>query len=798
MKHNNSKHKLAAGSLALLMTLGSGVADLATNNNLSYAAKEQESESSLDSIKNEIAEIDARITANKEKLAAVQEKYSQNYGELEANKRNNARLEPQLEVINEQIERKKAEKAKIEANTELSEEDKRNEIASRDAFIEEQTYEKNILVEKIRDIHGLEQELENLQAEKEELQKLINDDLARKAILQDKQTELIANKASDKNKELDDLQAKLSKSEEESKKYAEELNKYKEANDQYAKEIQELKDKSSKAAAETIVIQSKIDEVKAQLEELQKSLVGKSFVEDNKAEDGKKDEQEKTQAQKELEDLKKELEALKKQKEEAKDNEDGDQTSDSSVEDLNKKLTETEAKVAELTAKVEVLDAKQKQIEAEKKLVEKEFDEAMKSLKSKSLAIIDTLSELKDEQAKDFKAKIEKATTAKEIDTLLDQAKSANDKNKEESQSQSLDKAKFYAKSVIDLTLISDMEKAEYKSKIEAATTAKELDELVQAAKDKSIQISKGQVEKPSDDKKPSDNKKDDDKKPSDDKKDDDKKDDDKKDEDKKDDGKKEDDKKDDDKKDDNKKDENKKPKVTIEKSDAENKGNKNSSSGGATSNGSGSTSNGSTSNGSTSSGTTNNSANQGQVSTTDQPKTGSTQEEDNGKRKVTVEVGTNGLAFYLFDVTDMKGDSTKSGKELEEEILKKINKDDFENKTPIKTLTTATIDGKDGMIEFEGEAGKIYYLLPSSANSVKADDIVIAVPGIENKDNGKGNPVNNGSNGALPQTGDLSNTTKIAGGFALAGLLSTGAYYYVNNLKKKELSQQEIDDIVK
>ncbi len=174
----------------------------------------------------------------------------------------------------------------------------------------------------------------------------------------------------------------------------------------------------------------------------------------------------------------------------------------------------------------------------------------------------------------------------------------------------------------------------------------------------------------------------------------------------------------------------------------------------------------------------------------------------DDGKRDIKIDVGENGLTFYVFDVTLMKGDSTKTGKELEDEILEKAQKENWGEKEPLYKLETKTVDGKDGVLEFEGEAGKIYYVYPSSTNSTKVDDLVIALPAIEKSENGSGKGVSsttengNGKGTATtpdngkgtanaPQTNDPNIIGKVAGGLAAGGAIASGAYLYTKRNKK-------------
>ena len=329
----------------------------------------------------------------------------------------------------------------------------------------------------------------------------------------------------------------------------------------------------------------------------------------------------------------------------------------------------------------------------------------------------------------------------------------------------------------------------------------------------------------------------------------------DKKEEDKKEEDKKEEDKKEDDKKDastqtgekdkkdaenktgdtqtpkDNgKKEENKssiKPSVTIEKKVSKdgNKGststtpkvtteNKNSgsSSSSSTSTPSNSSTNSSTAAPSTSSSTGSSSSTSspssstGSSSSTSSASSSTSSEEattpDDGKRDIKIDVGENGLTFYVFDVTSMKGDSTKTGKELEDEILEKAQKENWGEKEPLYKLETKTVDGKDGVLEFEGEAGKIYYVYPSSANSTKVDDLVIALPDIEKSENGSGKgassttengngkgtattPDNGKGTANAPQTNDPNIIGKVAGGLAAGGAIASGAYLYTKRNKK-------------
>ena len=156
---------------------------------------------------------------------------------------------------------------------------------------------------------------------------------------------------------------------------------------------------------------------------------------------------------------------------------------------------------------------------------------------------------------------------------------------------------------------------------------------------------------------------------------------------------------------------------------------------------------------------------------------------------------------MYLFDITDMKGSSTLTGKALEEEMLKKAKAKDWNQETPMQTLTSSNKNGEDGVIEFKGKAGHIYYLKASKNNKVEVEDIVVAVPGTayDNEsangkapvDNGKGT-ADNGKGTApesMPQTGDDNKTAKIAAGIAGVGLASAGAYVAIK--KKSEVKEE-------
>ena len=203
-----------------------------------------------------------------------------------------------------------------------------------------------------------------------------------------------------------------------------------------------------------------------------------------------------------------------------------------------------------------------------------------------------------------------------------------------------------------------------------------------------------------------------------------------------------------------------------------------------------------STSTPSTSTTTTQSTTNQ---STTNQSTAATTPQ--NVEKDIKINVKENGVMMYLFDITDMKGSSTLTGKALEEEMLKKAKAKDWNQETPMQTLTSSNKNGEDGVIEFKGKAGHIYYLKASKNNKVEVEDIVIAVPGTayDNEsangkaptDNGKGT-VDNGKGTApesMPQTGDDNKTAKIAAGIAGVGLASAGAYVAIK--KKSEVKEE-------
>ena len=193
----------------------------------------------------------------------------------------------------------------------------------------------------------------------------------------------------------------------------------------------------------------------------------------------------------------------------------------------------------------------------------------------------------------------------------------------------------------------------------------------------------------------------------------------------------------------------------------------------------------------STPSNTTQSTTNQSTATTTPQ----------NVEKDIKINVKENGVMMYLFDITDMKGSSTLTGKALEEEMLKKAKAKDWNQETPMQTLTSSNKNGEDGVIEFKGKAGHIYYLKASKNNKVEVDDIVIVVPGTayDNEsangkapaDNGKGT-ADNGKGTApesMPQTGDDNKTAKIAAGIAGVGLASAGAYVAIK--KKSEVKEE-------